>query len=467
MNPMRRYLDLLVASRERRAVQGVPPPPVWRRLFHIVAGSSIPLAAIWVSETVMVWALAILASHALGLDLVRLRAGWLNALFIRWLAPLLKQDEATHNTGATYMLIAALVVYVLYGKEVAIPVMLFLSLGDPAAAIVGRSMPGPRILGKSPLGTAAFIGVGAGAVAVLVAADGIDRSGDRTLSRFSPMFGATFNPHRQLTLFANYTTAFQTPSTVELGNSASLEGGFNDDLDPETIHSVELGARGAFPVSSRPLDFGISLYRFEIDDILVPFQLADSEEVFFRNERRATNLGLELTASWAPTRTIRTDFSYTMSSFEYGSFDECIGGIEGGVAEECHTHENNDVPGMPQNHGFARLAYDRTGSASDAVGGGGAAVRDGPDHHAVPRAGHHRGGQDDSQLGQGSPDADHQGHQVHVRWPHQVHGRGVLFGGGGRVDQERRCIPHHVAAATLEPHPQGRVERVHDRPAAR
>ena len=174
MNPMRRYLDLLVASRERRAVQGVPPPPVWRRLFHIVAGSSIPLAAIWVSETVMVWALAILASQALGLDLVRLRAGWLNALFIRWLAPLLKQDEATHNTGATYMLIAALVVYVLYGKEVAIPVMLFLSLGDPAAAIVGRSMPGPRILGKSPLGTAAFIGVGFGAVAVLVAANGID-----------------------------------------------------------------------------------------------------------------------------------------------------------------------------------------------------------------------------------------------------------------------------------------------------
>ena len=52
--------------------------------------------------------------------------------------------------------------------------MFFLSLGDPAAAIVGRRMPGPRILGKSPGGTAAFIGVGAVAVAVLVAADGID-----------------------------------------------------------------------------------------------------------------------------------------------------------------------------------------------------------------------------------------------------------------------------------------------------
>ena len=174
MHPMRRYLGILVFGGERRAVQGGPPPPVWRRLFHIVAGSSIPLAAIWVPETAMIWALAILASQALALDLIRFRVGWLNALFTSWLAPLLKQDEATRITGATYVLIAALIVYVLYGKEVAIPVMLFLSLGDPAAAIVGRSMPGPRILGKSPLGTAAFIGVGAGGIAVLVSANGID-----------------------------------------------------------------------------------------------------------------------------------------------------------------------------------------------------------------------------------------------------------------------------------------------------
>jgi dolichol kinase len=37
--------------------------------------------------------------------------------------------------------------------------LLFLSLGDPVAALVGRQMPGPRISGKSPVGTIAFIGV--------------------------------------------------------------------------------------------------------------------------------------------------------------------------------------------------------------------------------------------------------------------------------------------------------------------
>lgn len=170
---MRRFLDMLVFGGERRTTAAASPPG-WRRLFHVVAGSSIPMAGIFIPETVMIWVLVFLAAGGLALDLVRFRIGWLNALFLRWMAPLLKQDEAAHITGATYMVIAALVVFVLYGKEVAIPVMFFLSLGDPAAAIVGRRMPGPRIRNKSPLGTAAFIVVGAGAAAVLVAANGID-----------------------------------------------------------------------------------------------------------------------------------------------------------------------------------------------------------------------------------------------------------------------------------------------------
>ena len=171
---MRRFLDMLVYGGEKRVVDGAAPTQIGRRLFHVVAGSCIPLAGIFLSETVMIWALAILAAQGLVLDLVRFRVGWLNALFMRLMAPLLKEDEAGHITGATYMLIAALIVFVLYGKEVGIPVMFFLSLGDPAAAMMGRRMPGPRLLGKSPGGTAAFIGVGATAVAVLLATDGID-----------------------------------------------------------------------------------------------------------------------------------------------------------------------------------------------------------------------------------------------------------------------------------------------------
>jgi len=142
---------------------------VWRRLFHLTAGSTIPLAGIFTPETVMVWALAALSAGGLGMDLARFRIGWLNRVFLGWLAPLLKSNEASRVTGATYMALAALAVFLVFERPVAVAALLFLSLGDPAAALAGRRMPGPRVFGKSPGGTAAFIAVSWAVVGALVA----------------------------------------------------------------------------------------------------------------------------------------------------------------------------------------------------------------------------------------------------------------------------------------------------------
>ena len=115
----------------------------------------------------MVIALAVLSVGALTLDLVRFRVGWLNRHFLRWLAPLLKGSETNRITGATYLIIAALAVFGLFDSTIAAASLLFLSLGDPAAALVGRPMPGPRIWGKSPGGTAAFLAVSLAVVGLL------------------------------------------------------------------------------------------------------------------------------------------------------------------------------------------------------------------------------------------------------------------------------------------------------------
>ena len=53
-------------------------PPVWRRLFHLTVGSSVPLAGIFASQDAMVVALAVLSGGSLALDLVRFRLPWLN-----------------------------------------------------------------------------------------------------------------------------------------------------------------------------------------------------------------------------------------------------------------------------------------------------------------------------------------------------------------------------------------------------
>lgn len=170
---LQRFAGLVIFGGERRAGP-TAQPKIWRRLFHLFAGSSIPVAGIFAPENGLLLTLAVLAAGGLALDLARFGIGPLNRAYMRWMAPLLKSDEESHVTGATYMLIAALLVFWLYGKDVAIPALLFLSLGDPAAAIVGRRMPGPRLLGKSPGGTAAFAAIGAAAASALLAFGAIE-----------------------------------------------------------------------------------------------------------------------------------------------------------------------------------------------------------------------------------------------------------------------------------------------------
>ena len=150
------------------------PPPGWRRLFHAVAGSSIPVAGIFAPVEFMVAALAVLSGGGLLLDLTRFQIPWINRRFLYWLAPLLKDDERRRFTGATFMVIGALFSFLLFGPQVAVPALLFLSLGDPAAALAGRRLPGPRFRGKSPGGTAAFILVSMAVAAVLAGSGAIE-----------------------------------------------------------------------------------------------------------------------------------------------------------------------------------------------------------------------------------------------------------------------------------------------------
>lgn len=152
---------------EGRLEAGAAPPP-WRRLFHLTAGTSVPVAGIFAPSDGMVVALGVLAAGSLALDLFRFRFPYLNRLFLRWLSPLLKREEDRRITGATYLLGAAFIAFLLFGRGVAIPALLFLSLADPAAALVGSRLPGPRLSGKSPGGTAAFLVVALVVVGVLI-----------------------------------------------------------------------------------------------------------------------------------------------------------------------------------------------------------------------------------------------------------------------------------------------------------
>lgn len=145
-----------------------PSPPVWRRLFHLIAGSMLPVAGIFLPWLVILVLSGTLASVSLGLDLTRINLPFLNRYFLRWLSPFLKKSEDRRITGATYMLIATFVGFLAFEQPVAVVALLFLAIGDPVAALVGTRTPGPRIFGKSPGGAFAFVGGSLLVVLVLV-----------------------------------------------------------------------------------------------------------------------------------------------------------------------------------------------------------------------------------------------------------------------------------------------------------
>jgi acyl phosphate:glycerol-3-phosphate acyltransferase len=152
------------------AIAGEQPaaPPGWRRIFHLTAGSIVPVAGIFLTWPAILALAGSLAAGSLFLDLLRFRWASLNRCFLAGLKPLLKTSEDRRLTGATYMLAAGFIAFLFFDQMVAVAALLFLSLGDPAAALVGARAPGPRFGGKSPVGTATFMAVCLLVVAVLV-----------------------------------------------------------------------------------------------------------------------------------------------------------------------------------------------------------------------------------------------------------------------------------------------------------
>jgi iron complex outermembrane recepter protein len=179
-----------------------------------------------------------------------------------------------------------------------------------------------------------------------------ENSGKRTMKQFSPSAGFLYKPDLYSRIYFNYSTAFQTPTTVELSNRPDGEGGFNPDLEPEKIRQIELG--GEYLIQMLNASLSASLYIMNFDDLLIPFQSGFSEEIFYRNAGKALNKGLELNASMFLTRFFSAVVSYNYMDFR---FEDYVINYEG----TGYQLEGNFVPGIPTQTISLGLIYSSPG----------------------------------------------------------------------------------------------------------
>jgi iron complex outermembrane recepter protein len=144
-----------------------------------------------------------------------------------------------------------------------------------------------------------------------------DQSGDRTLSAFSPAAGVTYLASQGINIYGNVATAYETPTTQELSNRPSGEGGFNPDLEPERLLSVEGGVRGL--VSAWRLRYDVAVYRSRLTNALVQYQRADEQE-FFRNAGESSRTGVEALVEWTPVTRVNARLAYTYQRFTFVRF---------------------------------------------------------------------------------------------------------------------------------------------------
>ena len=121
------------------------PGELRRNLIHM--GSSIIPLGYWLAgREVAVTVLAVMTVMMILAETLRITTGWGGRLYQRTFGFMTRPEERRRPTGATYLLIGTLLAAVLFPPTVAILAMLFLILGDSAAAFAGRRY------GRTPIG---------------------------------------------------------------------------------------------------------------------------------------------------------------------------------------------------------------------------------------------------------------------------------------------------------------------------
>jgi len=172
-----------------------------------------------------------------------------------------------------------------------------------------------------------------------------DQSGAKTLGAWSGSVGSNWQVSKNLNIFGNFSTAFETPAVIELTNNPSGLGGLNPNLEPRYSLSYETGMKGYLDSSFR---YEASVFLMRTRDEIVPFELSQFPgRSFFRNSGNSERVGLEIALFYRITSSLSFQLAYAYSDFKFRDF-----------SENNLELKDKKVPGIPKNHLFAEMKWD-------------------------------------------------------------------------------------------------------------
>ena len=129
----------------------------WRQLWHLLGGSFFPILALFIPRGTLLITLGAITAIFVTWEIVRFISPSVNRWMVSHLGVILKREERFRPTGTTYLLLASLIVFLLFEKYVAIASLLFLSIGDLMATVIGEKFGKRRVFNKSLEGSLACL----------------------------------------------------------------------------------------------------------------------------------------------------------------------------------------------------------------------------------------------------------------------------------------------------------------------
>jgi len=194
----------------------------------------------------------------------------------------------------------------------------------------------------------------------LVSATNPDDSGRRSLRAVSPIAAILARISKAHSVYANFSTAFETPTATELGNQADGSAGINPDLNPQRSATMEVGAKG---FASTGVSYDLAVFDTRVRDELVVFEIPDTDgRRFFRNAGRTRRRGAEAGAN-VSVGYMSLMVAYSYSRFRFEEYRTVAADFAGSAIPGIPRHRLQTAVTFRPGTGFVTIETEASGNA--------------------------------------------------------------------------------------------------------